>query len=134
LGDCLGQCKILVLGVPEMTALLGFTNATRYGINYAHGIDEYIASHYKNGLAGWLEEMSAAKPDLIVVKMSELRFYTDRNRALLMDWLNNKEFTKFSENTDIRNDAFRSDGIHTWIRKDCRACPPATKGQAAPAT
>jgi hypothetical protein len=123
-GDCLPRCRIVVLGLPEMAVLLGFRNETRYATNYAHGLDLFIASKYVNGFPGWLEEMSAAEPDLIVIKMSEQQFYTDRNRALLMDWLNNKEFTKFSENKDIRNSAFRSEGIHTWVRKECRACPP----------
>jgi hypothetical protein len=108
--------NIIVIGVPEIPALLGFRNATQHAsLGSVQGYDEFISSNYSVGFSGWLDEMSEKKPDLVVVKMSDLAGYSDKNRALFIGWLNSN-FSKFSSNEDIQSEKFRSDNIQTWIR------------------
>ena len=100
-----------------MPALLGFRNGTQYVCNPAmHGYDEFMASNYANGFAGWLEGLDQQKPDLVIVKMSDIKGYTPENKALLTAWLN-AEFTKVAPNEAIASEKFRSEGIDAWVRK-----------------
>ena len=108
--------NIIVIGVPEIPALLGFRNGTQHAsLGSVQGYDAFISSNYSSGFSGWLDEMSQKKPDLIVVKMSDLVGYSDRNRALFVDWLNSG-FSMYSSNEDIQSEKFRSDSIQTWVR------------------
>jgi len=116
LGNYDANSNIIVIGVPEIPALLGFRNATQHAsLGSVQGYDAFISSNYSSGFLGWLDEMSERKPDLVVVKMSDLVGYSDKNRALFIDWLN-LNFSKFSSNEDIQSEKFRSDNIQTWVR------------------
>ena len=59
--------------------------------------------------------MSEKKPDLVIVKTSELGGYSDKNRTLFFNWLNSG-FSKYSSNQNIQSEKFRSDDIQTWIK------------------
>lgn len=118
LGSYDANSKIVVIGVPEIPALLGFRNGTQYACNPAmHGYDDFIASNYSNGFAGWLEELSRQKPDLVIVKLSDIRGYTRQNRALLSAWLNS-QYSKVASNEGIASEKFRSKGIDAWVRNE----------------
>ena len=108
--------NIIVIGVPEIPALLGFRNGTQHvSMGSIPGYDAFISSNYSSGFSGWLDEMSEKKPDLVVLKMSDLVGYSDKNRKLFVDWLNSG-FSKFSSNEDIHSEKFRSDDIQTWVK------------------
>ena len=108
--------NIIVLGVPEIPVLLGFRNGTQHAsMGEIQGYDAFISSNYSRGFSGWLDEMSEEKPDLVIVKTSELGGYSDKNRTLFVDWLNSG-FSKYSSNESIQSEKFRSDDIQTWIR------------------
>ena len=62
LGNYDANSRIIVIGVPEIPALLGFQNGTQYvSMGSIQGFDDFIASNYSNGFPGWLEEMSRKK-------------------------------------------------------------------------
>ena len=116
LGNYDVNSNIIVIGVPEIPALLGFRNGTQHvSMGSIPGYDAFISSNYSSGFSGWLDEMSEKKPDLVVLKMSDLVGYSDKNRKLFVDWLNSG-FSKFSSNEDIQSEKFRSDDIQTWVK------------------
>jgi hypothetical protein len=116
LGNYDVNSNIIVIGVPEIPALLGFRNGAQHvSMGSIPGYDAFISSNYSSGFSGWLDEMSENKPDLVVLKMSDLVGYSDKNRKLFVDWLNSG-FSKFSSNEDIQSEKFRSDDIQTWVK------------------
>jgi hypothetical protein len=120
LADCHDKCGIIVIGLPEIPALLGFKALSRYILNDWHGTDAFIASGYDNGFQGWLDELRAAKPNLVIAKMTEFDNYSDTNRRLVLDWLNSC-FEKAQTHDNIRTEEFRSDQIVSWrARSQCR--------------
>ena len=109
--------NIIVFGVPEMPALLGFRNGTQHSVLGAvHGYDKFIASNYPDGLAGWFNEMTRTMPELVLVKVSDMSGYSSANRVAFYDWLN-RAFTKLDSNKSAHSVKFRSDDIETWIPK-----------------
>jgi hypothetical protein len=115
IGSYDANTRIIVIGVPEIPALLQLRNATQHvSLGSVNGYDEFIASNYPTGLRGWLDEMSAGKPSLVVVKISDLSGYTDANRQLFVEWLN-RNFRHLSDNPGVSSPRFRSEKIETWI-------------------
>ncbi len=115
LGSYRPESNIIVIGVPEIPALLGFRNGTRHvSLGSVQGYDAFIASNYSDGFAGWLEEMKQSKPEMVMVKVSDTSGYSEKNRAQLFSWLNDN-FRKLSSNSEYVSNKFRSDGIETWI-------------------
>lgn len=111
------RSRIIEIGLPEAAVLLGFKSQTQYGsaMNDMHGFDTFISTNYPDGFAGWLEEMKEKKPDLVIIKVSDIRAYSDENRALLTNWLK-QNFREVSANEYIHSEKFRSKDIHTWAR------------------
>jgi hypothetical protein len=118
--DCRDMCRIVVIGLPEVPALLGFKALSRFILNDWGGTDAFIASGYANGFQGWLDELQAAKPDLVVAKTTEFDNYSAANHRLVMDWLGSRCFEKVAHD-DIETKEFRSDHIASWrARPECR--------------
>jgi hypothetical protein len=117
IGNYDANSNIIVFGLPEIPALLGFRNGTQHSVLGAvHGYDKFIASNYPDGLAGWLSEMANSKPELVIVKTSDMIGYSGADLAAFVDWLN-RDFTRVDSNKIARSVKFRSDNIETWIPK-----------------
>jgi hypothetical protein len=95
---------------------LGFRNGTQYvSMGSIQGFDAFIASNYPNGFPGWLEEMSRKNADLIIVKMSDVSGFSDRNRSLFVDWLN-ANFSQYPAVQNFQSEKFRGDDIQAWVK------------------
>ena len=105
----------VAIAIPELPALLGLRNVNPYVLNDIPGYDAFIASNYSNGFAGWLDEMSARNPDIVIIKTSELGKYSQSAREMLIDWANSR-FSYVSANEAIHSEKFRSTDVHTWVR------------------
>ena len=64
-----GDAKVAVVGFPEALVLLDRPNVTRYGF-IMRGIAEYIDANEPGGFAGWLQSISDAQPDVLIVDES----------------------------------------------------------------
>jgi hypothetical protein len=60
------EARLVSIGVPEVLVFLERVNTTRYGF-IMRGIQRHIAAHTPGGFAGWLAELEAARPEVIVV-------------------------------------------------------------------
>jgi hypothetical protein len=109
--------KIIVFGLPEIPTLLGFRNGTQHSVlGGVHGYDRFVASNYPDGLAGWLEELSRTKPELVIVKTSDMIGYSSTSLAAFAAWLN-RDFTKVDSGKFVPSVKFRSDNVETWVPK-----------------
>ena len=70
-----------MIGAPEALVLLDRSNVTRYGF-IMRGIRHYIDAHEPGGFRGWLQAISDAKPDVLIVDEN----YPRRLRELAPDW------------------------------------------------
>jgi hypothetical protein len=59
--------------------------------------------------------MSAKKPDVVIIKTSELSKYSESSRKMLMDWANSR-FSYVAANDGLHSEKFRIDHIETWVR------------------
>ncbi len=73
--------RILSLGTPQLLALLGERNLTRYGF-IVSGIDDLIAARSPGGFRGWLTRLEARDPRVIALGNT-----TGSHEAQLMRWL-----------------------------------------------
>ena len=117
LPDYNDSSKLVVIGVPEMPALLRFRNLTRHvSLGSIKGYDAYISSKFGGEFKRWLRQLSNYEPELLVVKQSDLVGYSNKNLNTFNKWLR-IHFSLVSENQDIDSDKFRSRKIETWIPK-----------------
>jgi hypothetical protein len=60
--------------------------------------------------------MASSKPELVIVKTSDMIGYSGADLAAFTDWLN-RDFTRVDSNKIARSVKFRSDTIETWVPK-----------------
>ncbi len=65
--------RVVCVGVPEALVFLRSTNPSRYGF-VMRGIHRHIDAHTSGGFRGWLAELDASDPDVLVVSR-DLDFY-----------------------------------------------------------
>jgi len=58
--------RLVTVGAPEVLVFLQRANPTRYGF-IMRGIHRHIEAHTPGGFRGWLAELEATRPDVIVV-------------------------------------------------------------------
>jgi len=62
--------QIFVHGRTEILVLSGLTNARKY-TNLDHGKDSYLDQVEPGGFTGWLEQLQADRPKIVVVSRSQ---------------------------------------------------------------
>ncbi len=78
--------RVVSVGVPEALVFLRRTNPSRYGF-IMRGIHRHIDAHTSGGFRGWLDELDASNPDVLVVGR-DLDFYLPPAFAAAWnDWL-----------------------------------------------
>jgi hypothetical protein len=77
------DAKLIFLGAPELLALQHRTNPTPYAF-FVRGIDNHIDANTPGGFKGWLRELEAYDPE-VIVRGSKIH---GSHKRELMQWLN----------------------------------------------
>jgi hypothetical protein len=92
------EARLVSIGAPEVLVFLERVNPTRYGF-IMRGIDRHIAAESDGGFAGWLGELEAWRPDVVVVSRDLASTLSPdvagEWQAWLADYERDPEFTRW---------------------------------------